>query len=271
MHVAVNMQRELPVLTARAVVAPSHSQHNTAENWLKQNAKIEPRAKALWKKILKADMKKNQSLEVSEVNPLSYGREVNVTITINVEGGKIKTKEKKEKNAKSERKRNGSSSDSEKEEEDDEDRKKRRKSIANEDGLSRYVRSGYPCDCLCGCRARWKEQVCCVQCRRYITGNINACNCCMIVHPDTDDAMCHMCHNEEYAASSGLEVRKPEEGESDDVRKDNKTRWREGLASTGTQTSRWSLQQHRPPPEGVESSTSVADRQKHADDGSFIQ
>ena len=127
--------------------------------------------------------------------------------------------------------------------------------------ISAYVRSGYPCACLCGCRARWKEQVCCVQCNRYITGNINACNCCMNVHPVTDDATCHMCHNEEYAASSGLGVRKPEEGESDDVRKDNKTRWRDELASTGTQTSRWSLQQHRLPPEGVESSTSVTERQ----------
>ena len=265
----MRMQRQLPILTARAVVAPSHSQDNPTERNLKHDAKIEPLAKAVWRKTMKADNNKSTSIDPSEVEHLGKGREVSVTITINVEEGKIRTKGSKTNNDRSERKRKGSSSESEKEE-DDEKRKKRRRSTDNEDGLSRFARSGYHCECLCGCSAKWKERVRCVICRRYLTGNINACQCCIIIHPETDAAMCHMCHNEEYAASSGLEVRKPQEEASEGVRKANDKRWREGLASTGTHASRWSQKQHRPTPEGVEGDTAVAATKRHVEDGTLI-
>ena len=119
----MRMQRQLPILTARAVVAPTHSPDNPTERISKRDAKIEPLAKAVWRKTVKADKNKSNSLDPSEVEHLGKGREVSVTITINVEEGKIRTKGSKTNNKRSDRKRKGSGSESDKEEDDDKRKK----------------------------------------------------------------------------------------------------------------------------------------------------
>ena len=55
------------------------------------------------------------------------------------------------------------------------------------------------CHCRCGCNAFSKIHVPCIHCLNYISDNSTACQCSFYVHPLTDDAICHMCHQENYA------------------------------------------------------------------------
>ena len=99
----------------------------------------------------------------------------------------------------------------EKGKEDDERMNKRRKCRNDQNGLCRMSSSDHQCHCRCGCIAFWKEQVRCVHCQNYIIDNRIACQCCFYVHSLTDDAICHMCHNEKYASFSGFEKPNPHE------------------------------------------------------------
>ena len=134
----------------------------------------------------------------------------------------------------------------EEEEEDDERNNKRRKCRSDQDGLCRMSSSDHQCDCRCGCMAFWKEQVRCVHCKKYIIDNRNACQCCFYVHPLTDDAICHMCHNEMYPTSSGFEVPTPHEGEREVSKTTHEKQIQEDLQVTRSQTD-WRISKHSHP------------------------
>ena len=75
---------------------------------------------------------------------------------------------------------------------------KRRGCSIDDNGLCSLPVSAHRCHCLCGCKAFSTEHVRCVHCRNYIIDNSALCQCSFFVHSLTDDAICHICHKNEY-------------------------------------------------------------------------
>ena len=124
MRLVESMQRQLPVLLARAVVASSTSQVGSTDNTLKD---------------------KKRSEELSVAGALNKACEVQVTITIKIEKGKDQTTGKTQE-SRDKRSNNESISESEDKHKDDDKRKKRSRSSDNEIRLSRFAFSEDQCD-----------------------------------------------------------------------------------------------------------------------------
>ena len=86
---------------------------------------------------------------------------------------------------------------------------KRRRCASDEDGFCRLSGSDHQCHCRCGCTAFSKEHVRCVHCLNYISDNRRVCQCSFYVHTLTDDAICHMCHEEKYASFAAVDLLRP--------------------------------------------------------------
>ena len=78
--------------------------------------------------------------------------------------------------------------------------------------------------------------------------------------------MCHVCHIEEYVASSRLQGRKTSQEASEDEKEVHEKIWRHRIASAVTQTTQWSPQQHRPPQADFENNTAVPATKRHGED-----